>query len=236
MWRPVVRWGMGMGRMNGTRRNLALPASWGVLVGLLAVAGWLSACRAAPPVVKIGLVAPFEGRHRALGYDVIYSARLAVQEINQQGGLDGQLVALVAYDDRGDPDLATEIAQALTLDPAVIAVIGHWQPATTAAAAPIYAAAGLPLLPMGEPPFGVFDPADLPVTFQTAYATLTPFEETAGRYAGTAYDACQLILAVMRQAQQTAGGVTRAQVAAHLHKAQIAGITGESLTWPAASP
>ncbi len=219
MWPSVVKPGWG----------------WKVALGLLAV-GLLTACRAAPPVVKIGLVAPFEGRHRAIGYDVIYSARLAVQEINLQGGLDGQPVALVAYDDRGDPALAAEIAQALALDPAVTVVVGHWQPTTTAVAAPIYAAADLPFLPMGEAPFGVIDPAALPADFRTAYATLTPFDEEAGLYAGAAYDACRLILSAMHQTRQTDSTVTRSRLAAALHKAQIEGITGDQLVWPAVIP
>ena len=98
----------------------------------------LSACQTAPPVVKIGLVAPFEGQNRPVGYDAIYSARLAVREINEQGGIGGNYVALVALDDSGDPQLAQETAHSLVLDPAVVAVIGHGLPETSAAAQPIY--------------------------------------------------------------------------------------------------
>lgn len=42
-----------------------------------------------PRVIKIGLVAPFEGRYRYVGYDAIYAARMAVQEINAAGGAGG---------------------------------------------------------------------------------------------------------------------------------------------------
>ncbi|HFC11696.1 MAG TPA: hypothetical protein ENJ56_02535, partial [Anaerolineae bacterium] len=38
------------------------------------------------PVVKIGLVAPFEGEQRVIGYDVIYATRLAVRQVNTAGG------------------------------------------------------------------------------------------------------------------------------------------------------
>ena len=38
-------------------------------------------------------------------------------------------------------------------DPGVVAVVGHYLPETTAAAAPIYAGGGLALLPAGAPPF-----------------------------------------------------------------------------------
>ncbi|MCA9973855.1 MAG: ABC transporter substrate-binding protein, partial [Anaerolineales bacterium] len=90
----------------------------------------LTGCASTAPVVKIGLVGPFEGQRRAIGYDVIYSARLAVREVNAAGGIDGVRVALVALDDSGDPRLARETAAALVVDPAVVAVIGHWSPET----------------------------------------------------------------------------------------------------------
>ena len=59
----------------------------------------LSGCASVKPVVKIGLVAPFEGRARAVGYDAIYAARLAVREANAAGGIGGYRLAVVALDD-----------------------------------------------------------------------------------------------------------------------------------------
>ncbi len=118
-----------------------------VLLGLLGLA--LPACSELArtrPVLKIGLVAPFEGHYRYVGYDAIYAARLAVREANAAGGVAGYTVELVAYDDGGDPATARKVAQALALDDAVVAVIGHWLDETTLAAAPVYAEAGLPLL------------------------------------------------------------------------------------------
>ncbi|MGC9469739.1 MAG: ABC transporter substrate-binding protein [Anaerolineae bacterium] len=104
---------------------------------------------AVPRVVKIGLVAPFEGHDRYIGYDAVYAARLAIREINTAGGLDGWRFELVAYDDRGDVELAQSVARNLAIDPDVVLVIGHYRPDTTAVAAPIYAEAGLPLIAIG---------------------------------------------------------------------------------------
>ncbi len=92
----------------------------------------LSACASTAPVIKIGLVAPFEGQYRSIGYEAIYAARLAIREINARGGVHGYRVELVALDDRGEPDRAIIAAQQLIIDPQVIAVIGHYRPATTA--------------------------------------------------------------------------------------------------------
>jgi ABC-type branched-subunit amino acid transport system substrate-binding protein len=37
----------------------------------------------APPTVKIGLVAPFEGEYRSTGYEVLFAVKLALQQRNQ---------------------------------------------------------------------------------------------------------------------------------------------------------
>jgi ABC-type branched-subunit amino acid transport system substrate-binding protein len=107
----------------------------------------LSACSASTaPVVKIGLAAPFEGRYRAIGYEAIYAARLAIREINAAGGIGGYRVELFALDDGGDPAMAIEQARKMAIDPQVIAVIGHYRPETTGAATGHYCAERLPLL------------------------------------------------------------------------------------------
>ncbi|MDT8306097.1 MAG: ABC transporter substrate-binding protein, partial [Anaerolineae bacterium] len=115
-------------------------ASAGVVCVLLVV--FAAGCRSVPPTVKIGLVAPFEGRWRDVGYDAIYAARLAVREVNENGGVAGYRVELVALDDRGDPQLAAEAAATLAADPALIVAMGHWLPHTTSAVAPVYADLG----------------------------------------------------------------------------------------------
>ncbi|MCL4264569.1 MAG: ABC transporter substrate-binding protein [Anaerolineae bacterium] len=173
---------------------------------------FLTGCASVDPVVKIGLVAPFEGAERAIGYDVIYSARLAVREINQAGGIGGYRVALVALDDSGDPELARQTAVALAADPAVVAVLGHWLPETTAVATPLYAQANLPFIPMGALPFGPTDPATLPTDFVARYTAVTPFDEQPGPYAASTYAAFQLLWQALEQAEQQHGRLDRAAV------------------------
>ncbi len=102
-----------------------------------------------PRVVKIGLVAPFEGRDRPIGYDAIYAARLAVRQINEAGGAGGWKLALVAYDDRGEAAMARAAARNLLTDENVVAVIGHYRQSTTEAAAPLYAQDSLSLIVIG---------------------------------------------------------------------------------------
>ena len=193
---------------------------------LFALLTLLTACASVKPVVKIGLVAPFEGRERAVGYDAIYAARLAVRQANAAGGIGGYRVTLVALDDRGDPELAAQTAAALVVDPQVVAVVGHYLPATTAAATEVYANAGLPLLPAGAPPLGASEPAALPPAFVAAYEAVPPFDETPGPYAGPTYDAFALLWAALAQAEETGGGITRATVQEALRGLEYQGMTG----------
>jgi ABC-type branched-subunit amino acid transport system substrate-binding protein len=186
----------------------------------------LASCASVQPVVKIGLVAPFEGAQRELGYDAIYAARLAVREVNAAGGVGGYRVALVALDDGGDGQLAEETAVSLTVDPAVVAVIGHGVVETTAVAQPIYTDANLPLLPLGNPPFMPQDPALLPTEFQTAYNAVTPFEETAGPYAAATYDAMQLLFRAMAAGEATTGAISRDSVTNALTALKYDGLVG----------
>lgn len=195
----------------------------GLALAILLVAG----CASVDPVVKIGLVGPFEGRYRDTGYDAIYSARLAVREINAAGGVSGYRVALVALDDRGDPELAAQAAASLALDPAVMAVAGHYLPDTTAAAQPIYTDKGLPLIITGAPPFDPSDPEALPAAFRNAYAAVTPFDELAGPYAGPTYDAFGLLWQALAKAEESEAGITRSSVQEALTGLQYNGVTGE---------
>lgn len=119
-------------------------------IAILLLIPLLGACGCPmPTTVKIGLVAPFEGSYRSIGYDAVYAARLAVREINATGGIDGVRLELVAYDDRGEIELAERAARNLTVDADVLVVVGHYRPETSSAAGAIYAEVGLPTVVLG---------------------------------------------------------------------------------------
>jgi ABC-type branched-subunit amino acid transport system substrate-binding protein len=150
---------------------------------LLPSSFFLSSCLPVTrPVVKIGLVAAFEGRYRNLGYEVIYAVRLAVREANEAGGVAGYSVELVALDDSGDRELAAGQVRKLATDPQVVAVLGHWLDATTAAAAPEYERLTLPLLiPMasGALPDSTYRLWTSPCMLVTAVGCFDTWEELA---------------------------------------------------------
>jgi len=125
-------------------KQFTLHVSLFILLGCL-----LSSCAGlggTRPVVKIGLVAPFEGLHRRVGYDVLYAVKLAVRERNAAGGVSGHKVELVALDDGNDPGQAPLQARKMIVDADVMGVIGHFSDETALAAVDEYHRAGLALI------------------------------------------------------------------------------------------
>jgi ABC-type branched-subunit amino acid transport system substrate-binding protein len=152
--------------------NTQFQKTWIYLV-ILGIGYWIfvSACGSTAPVVKFGLVAPFEGRYRPVGYDAIYAARLAVRERNAAGGVGGYRVELVAYDDGGDAPSAIERARQLALDPQVVAVLGHFRIETTRAAWDVYAREALPLVAPVIPADALPDSPCAGCSFPAAFRT-----------------------------------------------------------------
>ena len=98
------------------------------------------------PVIKIGLVAPFEGRYRSLGYEALYAVKLAVRERNAAGGVAGHMVELVALDDGDDAEASSVQALKFGVDERVMGVVGPFSQAAAQAAAPVYQDLGLPAI------------------------------------------------------------------------------------------
>lgn len=204
-------------------------ASRGLLF-LLAIASLsLAGCGGAPPVLKIGLVAPFEGRGRFVGYDIIYSARLAVRQANRSEQLAPYRVALVTLDDGGTVEGARNAAATLIADPAVIAVVGHGLAETGAAATALYEGAGVPFVPLPSAGLTAVDPARLPAAFRAAYADVTPFDEEAGPLAAPAYDAFSLLLAAFAERIADGQRPSRDNIANTLPNLTVRGITGRTV-------
>jgi len=108
--------------------------------------------RSTQPVVKIGLIASFEGLGRPLGYEVLHGVKLAVRERNAAGGLAGYRLALVALNDNDDAAAAARQARKMDVDGDVLGVVGPFGRATVRAVAEPLAGAGLAwLVPASAP-------------------------------------------------------------------------------------
>lgn len=75
--------------------------------------------------MKIGFAGGLTGVNSELGISGMYGAMLAVEDINQDGGIDGHPIELVIQDDKNNQDEALKADQAL-LSQGCIAIVGHY--------------------------------------------------------------------------------------------------------------
>lgn len=93
--------------------------------------------------VRIGYAGPLTGDQAAVGIDLWHGAELAALHYNQQGGVLGRKVVVVAMDDEADGEVAVEVARQLVEEERVAAVVGHYSSGATLPASKIYAQAGV---------------------------------------------------------------------------------------------
>jgi ABC-type branched-subunit amino acid transport system substrate-binding protein len=196
--------------MKGIKLSQATRV-WLLAAGCLFLA---ACCGNVKPTVKIGLSAPFEGRHRDLGYEVLYAVQLAVRERNDEGGVGSRyLVEMVALNDFNEPREAVAQAYEMYTDPDVLAVLGGWSPQAAAAAQPVYGQLGLAFL---SPPAS-WSSMDFPSTepfdeqFARRYETLSG-GALPGPVAAWAYIEAHRLLDVIDAALRTGMQPARSQV------------------------
>ncbi|WP_022671306.1 ABC transporter substrate-binding protein [Hippea alviniae] len=97
-------------------------------------------------VIKIGFFAPLTGFAAADGASAKHGAMLAVEKINENGGVLGKKIKLVVYDDAVSSQQAVAIARKLVQEDRVIAVVSGSYSTPTRAAAPIYQRFRIPLV------------------------------------------------------------------------------------------
>ena len=90
-------------------------------------------CFAAEPIL-IGLATPFSGRYKEQGQAQVRGALLAVEEINNNGGIGGRPLKLLTENTASKPDHARQAVQALADQGAVFTFGGTSSDATLAAA------------------------------------------------------------------------------------------------------
>ncbi|MDR0881523.1 MAG: branched-chain amino acid ABC transporter substrate-binding protein [Candidatus Adiutrix sp.] len=88
--------------------------------------------------LKIGVMAPVTGQWASEGQDMVNIVKLLADEVNKNGGANGQQIAIEVADDGGDPKTAALAAQRL-VSSGVTAVIGTYGSAVTEASQDIYA-------------------------------------------------------------------------------------------------
>lgn len=127
--------------------------------------------------IKIAVVDAQSGQLSSLGDWEYKGAKLAVDQWNAKGGVNGRKVKLSVYDDQGDPTVGTNVARKVTSQQ-VVAVLGTAESSVTEAIAPILESAKVPEITSGQAP-------DLagksPYLFLNSPTSVT-YDETLAKY------------------------------------------------------
>ena len=121
-------------------RNLFKSLLLGTVVALAAPLAVLAGS------VKIGFNAPLTGFAAADGNSALIGARLAVEQVNAAGGINGDTMELVVYDDQASPKEAAPLAVKMTTQDEVTAGISGSYSGSTRAAATIFQENSVPYI------------------------------------------------------------------------------------------
>jgi len=119
------------------RRYLALTAA-------LMLACGIAFSAQAQETVKIGFITPLTGFAAADGFSSLESAKLAVDYVNEHGGIKGKKLELVSYDDACQPDQASALTKKLIENDKVVVMISGSYSSPSRAAAVICQQAKVP--------------------------------------------------------------------------------------------
>lgn len=96
--------------------------------------------------IKLGSTLAITGPASFLGDPEAKTLRMAVDAVNAAGGINGEQVTLIQYDDSANPSNARTFATRLVEDDEVVAVIGGSTTGTTMAMVPVFEDAGIPFI------------------------------------------------------------------------------------------
>ena len=113
---------------------------------VLAALGLAMLSSAAFADVKIGIQVPLTGFAAADGKSALDGAKLAVAQANAKGGVKGEKIELVIYDDQGSPKEAVPSATKLIEKDKVVGAVSGSYSGSARAAAAIFQAAQVPLV------------------------------------------------------------------------------------------
>jgi len=113
------------------------------LAAALLIGGLFSAS-AAFADIKIGFNVPLTGFAAFDGGSALHGAKLAVERANASGGINGQKIELVVYDDQASAKEATPVATKLVEKDQVVGAVSGSYSASTRAAAGIFQNAKVP--------------------------------------------------------------------------------------------
>ena len=96
----------------------------------------------ADDTIKFGVAGPHSGDLASYGLPSVNAAKLVIDKVNANGGINGKMVEMLVEDDVCKPEISTNTATKLVSD-GVEVVLGHICSGATIAAMPIYKESGI---------------------------------------------------------------------------------------------
>ncbi|MFZ3120371.1 MAG: ABC transporter substrate-binding protein [Variovorax sp.] len=101
--------------MNANRRDVIKAIGAGSVMGSSTLMAGLAMAQASGPI-RIGFISSLTGAQAPLGQPMLMGAQIAVDQINQAGGVGGRKLELVVRDDKAKPADATVASRELSSD------------------------------------------------------------------------------------------------------------------------
>jgi len=133
----------------------------------LALLAGLGLSPAAQAEVRIGASVSATGPAAFLGDPEAKTLEMLVEELNAAGGINGEEIKLVLYDDGGDPNKARTFATRLVEDDEVVAIIGGTTTGTSMSILSVTEDAEIPFISLAGA-IDIIDPVK-PFTFKTPH-------------------------------------------------------------------
>lgn len=87
--------------------------------------------------IKVGVLAPLTGGMAEFGKTYEVAMTMALEDINEAGGINGRELQLVFEDSKGDQNQSAELASKFADDDEIVAILGDFSSGCAMAAAPI---------------------------------------------------------------------------------------------------
>src|SRR5210317_1250568 len=122
-------------KLNLSKKLIAATAGL-MLIAAAPVAGF------AGDTIKFGVAGPHSGDLASYGLPSVNAAKIVIDKVNANGGINGKMVEILVEDDVCKPEISTNTATKLVAD-GVEVVLGHICSGATIAAMPIYKDSGI---------------------------------------------------------------------------------------------
>jgi branched-chain amino acid transport system substrate-binding protein len=102
-----------------------------------------TASGAADKTIKIATQSPLSGDQSVVGVDIKRGAELALEQLGGPLADMGFKIELAPYDDQANPDTGVANAKRIVADPAILAIVGHYNSGVQIPSSEVYHASGL---------------------------------------------------------------------------------------------